>query len=83
MSEYQFVEKPLLNQLATMGWQVIEHSSSVIPKDPSISYRDNFREFVIKREFIKAISTLNIWLTDAQLEGLYEDFIRSSKAPRR
>ncbi len=74
MSEYQFVEKPLLNQLAAMGWQVIEHSSSVIPKDPSISYRDNFREFVIKREFIKAISTLNTWLTDAQLDGLYDDF---------
>jgi len=79
MSEYQFVEKPLLNQLATMGWQVIEHSSSVIPKDPSISYRDHFRECVIKREFIKAISLLNTideqcWLTDAQLDGLYDDF---------
>ncbi|WP_394225953.1 type I restriction endonuclease subunit R [Pseudoalteromonas spongiae] len=79
MSEYQFVEKPLLNQLAAMGWQVIEHSSSVIPKDPSISYRKHFRECVIQREFTKAISTLNIidgqcWLTDAQIDGLYEDF---------
>lgn len=30
MSEYQFVEKPLLNQLAAMGWQVLERSASVI-----------------------------------------------------
>ncbi|GAA0287188.1 HsdR family type I site-specific deoxyribonuclease [Psychrosphaera haliotis] len=79
MSEYQFVEKPLLNQLAAMGWQVIEHSSSVIPKDPSISYREHFRECVIQREFAKAISTLNTidgqcWLTDSQIDGLYEDF---------
>lgn len=79
MSEYQFVEKPLLNQLTAMGWQVIEHSSSVIPNDPSISYRKHFRECVIQREFAKAISTLNIidgqcWLTDAQIDGLYEDF---------
>lgn len=79
MSEYQFVEKPLLNQLAAMGWQVIEHSSNVRPTDPSISCRKHFREYVIKREFTKAIITLNTideqcWLTDAQIDGLYEDF---------
>ncbi|MCG7543540.1 HsdR family type I site-specific deoxyribonuclease [Pseudoalteromonas sp. MM17-2] len=79
MSEYQFVEKPLLNQLAAMEWLIIEHPQNVIPTNPEISLRDNFREIVIKQEFIKAISTLNTidgqcWLTDAQLDGLYEDF---------
>ena len=78
MSEYQFVEKPLLNQLASMGWKVIEQPAG-IPADPTKSLRTSFREVVIKSEFIKAVNAINLhegkpWLTPEQLEGLYEDF---------
>lgn len=78
MSEYQFVEKPLLNQLASMNWTVIEQAQG-IPTDPSKSLRTSFREVVIKSEFIKAVKSINLyegkpWLTHEQLEGLYEDF---------
>jgi type I restriction enzyme R subunit len=78
VSEYQFVEKPLLNQLSTMGWQVVEQPSG-IPKDPAKSLRTSFREIVIKSQFIDAVSQLNTidgqcWLTDEQLDGLYDDF---------
>jgi len=47
MSEYQFVEKPLLNQLGAMDWRVIEQPSG-IPTDPAKSLRASFREVVIK-----------------------------------
>lgn len=78
MSEYEFVEKPLLNQLASMGWTVVEQASG-IPKDPSKSLRTSFREVVIKAVFIKAVNSINLhegkpWLSAEQLEGLYEDF---------
>ena len=78
MSEYTDVEKPLLNQLASMGWQVVEQASG-IPTDPAKSLRTSFREVVIKSQFIEMVSSLNVhegkpWLTDDQLEGLYEDF---------
>jgi type I restriction enzyme R subunit len=78
MSEYQFVEKPLLNQLASMDWTVIEQPAG-IPTDPTKSLRNSFREVVIKSEFIKAVNAINLhegksWLTPEQLEGLYEDF---------
>ncbi|MCG8314207.1 MAG: HsdR family type I site-specific deoxyribonuclease [Pseudomonadales bacterium] len=78
MSEYQFVEKPLLNQLAGMGWQVIEQGAG-IPKNPTNSLRTSFREIVIKSEFIEAVNAINVhenkpWLTAQQLEELYEDF---------
>jgi type I restriction enzyme R subunit len=78
MSEYTDVEKPLLNQLASMGWQVVEQPSG-IPTDPAKSLRVSFREVVIKAQFISAVRGLNLhagspWLTDEQLEGLYEDF---------
>ncbi len=78
MSEYQFVEKPLLNQLASMDWTVIEQPFG-IPTDPTKSLRENFREVVIKSEFIKSVNAINVyegkpWLSPEQLEGLYEDF---------
>ena len=79
MSEYQFVEKPLLSQLASMGWQVIEQGSG-IPQDPTLSLRAGFREVLLKTEFINAAKALNTledgkpWLSDGQLESLFEDF---------
>jgi len=78
MSEYQFVEKPLLNQLGAMDWRVIEQPSG-IPTDPVKSLRASFREVVIKAEFINSVRSLNLfegkpWLTDEQLENLYDDF---------
>ncbi len=47
MSEYTFVEKPLLNQLASMGWQVIDQGEGV-PKDSTVSLRSSFREVVLR-----------------------------------
>lgn len=55
MSEYQFVEKPLLNQLASMNWTVIEQPTG-IPTDPAKSLRTSFCEVVIKSEFVKSIN---------------------------
>jgi hypothetical protein len=75
MSEFQFVEKPLFNQLARMGWQGIERGAG-IPRDPTLS----LREVLVKNEFIIAVKVLNTledgeaWLTDSQLVSLFEDF---------
>ena len=79
MSEYTEVESPFLTQLENLGWTIIEHTEGVIPTDPSISLRENFREIVIKSEFKKAIKYINRlednreWLTDKQLNNLYND----------
>jgi type I restriction enzyme R subunit len=72
MSEYQFVEKPLLTQLASMGWQVIDQGEGV-PKNPAASLRSTFREVVLKDTFIHSVKALNSWVTDKQLEQLYQD----------
>ena len=80
MSEYQFVERPLLKQLESMNWTVIDQGSG-IPKDPARSLRTDFREWLLKDVFIKTVRNINRteedeeWLTDSQLEQLYEDFI--------
>jgi len=83
VSEYQFVEKPLLAQLKSLGWKVLDLGEG-IPQDPATSLRDDFRETVIKALFIKAVYQLNLvtegkhkgqpWLTDEQLHSIYDDF---------
>lgn len=78
MAAYKFVEKPLLRQLAQMGWDV-KLQGAGIPTAPHRSLRESFSEIVIKQEFIAAIKALNLhqgkpWLTSSQLSALYNQF---------
>ena len=77
MSERQQVEKPFLDQLANLGWQVVNHGES-LPSSPASSHRGSFRDVALKSVFCEAVRAINLdeagqpWLTDAQLEFLYE-----------
>jgi type I restriction enzyme, R subunit len=85
MSEYTFVEKPLLTQLEAMGWKVHEQGAG-IPQNPSLSLRTSFRDVLLKGEFFKAVKAINrlddgrAWLTDAQLAQLFDEFSDFSTA---
>ena len=59
MSEYEFVEKPFLDQLAALGWTVIDQGPD-IPSDPSKSLRTGFREVLLRDEFNKAVRSINV-----------------------
>jgi len=78
MSEYQLVEKPLLNQLKSMGWDVTDLGQGV-PTDPTTSFRSCFREVILKDIFKAAVRRINTtddgkpWLTDSQLDVLLDD----------
>jgi type I restriction enzyme, R subunit len=82
MSEYAHVEKPLLTQLAGLGWIVIDHGAGAIPHDPNISLRASFRDLVLPAVFRDAVRTLNQnldgrdWLAECQLAGLVDDIFR-------
>lgn len=87
MAEYINVEKPFLDRLKTLGWEVINQGTG-IPKDPSKSKRSSFKEVTLKENFINAINKINkvdgkSWLTPKQLDHIYEDLIsieRSNQA---
>jgi type I restriction enzyme R subunit len=55
MSEYSFVEKPFLDQLAALGWTVIDQGPG-IPTEPAKSLRTSFRE-VSLREVLNHLYT--------------------------
>lgn len=77
MSEYQFVEKPFLDQLRALGWNVIDQGEG-IPSDPTVSRRTSFREVVLPQIFRESVAALNHtadgrpWLTAKQLDDLYD-----------
>lgn len=78
MSEYKFVEKPFLDQLAALGWRVIDQGAG-IPGDPTASLRTGFREWVLIDELFSALDAINKtedgtpWLTDKQKQEIYEE----------
>ncbi|OIO70881.1 MAG: type I restriction endonuclease subunit R [Zetaproteobacteria bacterium CG_4_9_14_3_um_filter_49_83] len=81
MSEYTEVEQPFLQQLESLGWQIIDQGAE-IPSDPSKSLRLNFRQWLLPDVFAKAVAALNTtadgkpWLTSKQLQDLQEQILR-------
>lgn len=75
MAEYVNVEKPFLEKLRLLGWQVIDQGIG-IPQEPEKSLRENFKQVVLPEEFKKAIKKINTspdnreWLTDKQLDEI-------------
>jgi len=85
MSEYLHVEKPFLDQLAALGWTVIDHTAldrCGIPSNPTVSLRNSFRECVLPEVFRESIRAINAtaegtpWLTDRQLDDLLQQLLR-------
>ena len=82
MSEYLHVEKPFLDQLAALGWKVIDQGQGIIPSDPTKSLRTSFREWLLPEVFREAVRSVNrtakgkTWLTDRQLDDLRDQLLR-------
>jgi type I restriction enzyme, R subunit len=78
MSEYTHVEKPLLTQLAGLGWTVVDQGSAMIPQDPARSLRTSFRDLMLPQVFRDSVRALSgqDWLTELQLAGLIDEIFR-------
>lgn len=78
MAEYINVEKPFLEKLKQLGWQVIDQGIG-IPQAPDKSLRKSFREVVLEEEFKKTVRSINRtpdgreWLTDDQLDAILDE----------
>ena len=81
MSEYTEVEQPFLQQLASLGWTIIDQGRE-IPQDPGKSLRRTFRQWILPDVFARAVSAINTtvagdpWLTEKQL--FYFSYLLSS-----
>lgn len=65
IDERNHVEKPLLDQLAGLGWEIIDLDSK---QQPSDSYRQSFTEVVMLSVLREQLKVINPWLADDQAE---------------
>ncbi len=80
MAEYKNVEKPFLEKLKEIGWDVIDFGCYGIPQDPITSLRTSFKEVTLKQTFLSAIKKINTWLTLKQCEDVYFTMISAEKS---
>ena len=75
--EYLFVERPFLDQLAALGWQIVDQGRGV-PTDPGKSLRTSFREVILPSVFRQSLNEINrteqgqSWLTDKQIDEMIQ-----------
>ncbi len=67
LDEYSHVEKPFLEQLAGLGWDVLELQ---MQQQPEQSFRTSFSEVVLKPKLREALVKINPFLTPAQVDEL-------------
>lgn len=65
IDEKNFVEEPFLEQLDSLGWEVVRLNKDQRPKD---SFRESFAEVVLIPNLREALLTINPWLEDDQAD---------------
>lgn len=72
MAEYINVEKPFLDKLRQIGWEVYDNGSGAVPEDPTESFRTSFKQVILKGKFEASIRKLNPWITNEQFNYCFE-----------
>lgn len=65
LDERNHVEKPLLEQLAGLGWEVLDLE---MKQEPKLSFRENFTEVVLGPVLREQLQVINPWLDADQVE---------------
>ena len=74
LDERNHVEKPLLNQLEGLDWEIINLDNKQHPAD---SYRDSFTEVVLPAVLREQLKVINTWLEDDQVEEVVKQLTAS------
>jgi type I restriction enzyme R subunit len=74
MDERNYVEKPLLDQLAGLDWEIIDLNNSQLPGD---SNRESFTEVVMPSVLREQLKVINPWLEDDQVEEVVKQLTAS------
>lgn len=74
LDERQHVERPLLDQLAGLGWETLDLEAKQHPGD---SLRTNFTEVVMLPVLREQLKAINPWLEDDQVEEVLKQLTAS------
>ena len=74
LDERDYVEKPLLNQLEDLGWEIIDLDDKQLPAD---SHRETFTEVVMLPVLREQLKVINPWIEDDQIEEVTKQLTAS------
>lgn len=74
LDERNHVEKPLLDQLAGLGWEILDLDNKQHPSD---SFRQSFTEVVMLPVLREQLKVINPWLADDQVEEVVKQLTAS------
>jgi len=75
LDERNHVEKPLLNQLAGLGWEIIDLTDK--KQQPFDSHRASFTEVVMSPVLREQLKVINPWLEEDQVEEVAKQLTAS------
>lgn len=75
LDERTHVEKPLLDQLSSLGWEIIDLTEE--KQTPAHTFRDNFTEVVMPKVLREQVKVINPWLEDDQVEEVAKQLTAS------
>lgn len=75
LDERNHVEKPLLDQLAGLGWEIIDLSDE--KQTPAHTFRESFTEVVMPKVLREQVKVINPWLADDQVEEVAKQLTAS------
>ena len=75
MDERNHVEKPLLEQLHSLGWEIIDLTDE--SQKPGDTFRENFTEVVMLPVLRAQLKAINPWLEDDQVEEVVKQLTAS------
>jgi len=74
LDERNHVEKPFLDQLHGLGWEIIDLDSKQQPAD---TFRETFTEVVMLPILREQLKVINLWLEDDQVEEVVKQLTAS------
>jgi len=75
IDERNHVEKPLLDQLHGLGWEIIDLTDE--RQTPAHTFRENFTEVVMLPVLREQLKVINDWLEDDQIEEVVKQLTAS------
>ena len=75
LDERNHVEKPLLDQLVSLGWRIIDLTD--MKQTPADTHRENFTEVVMLPVLCEQLKVINPWLQDGQVDEIVKHLTAS------
>lgn len=75
-NEFEYVEKPFMEQLKGQGWETILSTTEAPKFDPERTLRDDFHQVILESILIESLQKLNEWLTEDQIDDVVNQIKR-------